>query len=60
MDTLMNQNETNRVKKEKFEYRVVSRLKAFSGNSGPSRFHRRVKKQRFLNQVSKLKRQALG
>ena len=32
-------NETGRMKKEEFEYRNMSRLIAFSGNSGPSRFH---------------------
>ena len=42
------------LKKYKFEKRNVPKIKALSGNSGPSGFHRKVKIQRFLNQVFKL------
>ena len=37
--------------KFEFEYRGMSRLKVLSGNSGPSRFHRRVQIQQFLEQT---------
>ena len=40
--------------KYKFEYRGMSRLKALSGKSGLSRFHRRKKNQRFSNQIFQL------
>ena len=43
------------LKNYKLEYRVVSRLKALSGKSGPSRFHRRVQIQQFFYQDYKLK-----
>ena len=43
------------LKKYKFEKRSVSKLKALSGNSGQSGFHRGVQSQLFLNQVFKLK-----
>ena len=39
------------LKKYKFEYRGLLRLKALSGNSGPSRFHSRVQIQRNPNKV---------
>ena len=48
-----------RVVEVKFEYRAESRLIAFSFNSGPSRFHRGEHLQQFLNQVFKLKYEAL-
>ena len=45
--------------KKNSENRVVSRLKALCGNSGPSRFHRGVQIERFVNQVFKLKSEEL-
>ena len=47
------------MKKYKFEYRGVSRLEAFSGNSCHSRFHRRVQIQQFLHQIIQLNNKEL-
>ena len=47
------------MKKYRFEKRGMSRLKALSGNSGPSEFPRGVQNQRFLYQFLKLKQEAL-
>ena len=40
------------LKKFKFEHRCMSRLKALSGNSGPSRLHIGLPIQRILNKNS--------
>ena len=48
-----------KLKESKFEYRVLSSRKALSSNSGPPKFKRGVQIQRFINQVIKLKKQAL-
>ena len=49
-DTMMDKREQLELKKYKFEYRSVSRLKAISGNSGQPRFHRGVQVPQFPSQ----------
>ena len=59
-DTLIEKNEGGRLEEVKYEYRVSSKLKASSGNPGPSRSHRGEQIPLFSSRVYNLMLEALN